>query len=128
MKRKSLHHYSALNAYQFVTFRTQDSVDDYLHRINQSLNLNISEKQMKIDAYCDRSSKGCYLNAEVITIIMGYLKQIEPEYYELHAISIMPNHVHLLFQQNLELKQIVQKIKGVTARLVNNNLAKQGSL
>lgn len=54
---------------------------------------------MSIDSYCDQSHKGCYLNGEVIDIIEGYLKQLDPEFYQLIAYSIMPNHVHLLFQQ-----------------------------
>jgi len=61
MIRKSLHHYSELNAIQFVTFRTRDSVDDYLHRINHASGLSTSKKQMKIDEYCDQLDKGCYL-------------------------------------------------------------------
>ncbi len=128
MIRKSLHHYSELNAVQFVTFRTRDSVDAYLKRINNSCELSASEKQMKIDEYSDQLDKGCYLNANVITIIMDSLRQLEPEYYDLHAVSIMPNHIHLLFQQNSELRIVMQKIKGATARLVNKHLLKQGSL
>jgi len=37
---------------------------------------------MQIDSYCDQSSKGCYLNGEVIDIIGGHLKQLEPEFYQ----------------------------------------------
>jgi len=128
MIRKSLHHYSELNAVQFVTFRTRDSVDEYLQRINNNNELSTSEKQMKIDVYCDQLDRGCYLNANVITIIMDLLRRLEPEHYDLFAVSIMPNHIHLLFQQNIELKVIMQKIKGITARLVNQHLSKQGSL
>ncbi|PHS23782.1 MAG: hypothetical protein COA83_09240 [Methylophaga sp.] len=72
--------------------------------------------------------KAVILHADVITIIMDSLRQLEPEYYKLDAVSIMPNHIHLLFQQNVELKIIMQKIKGTTARLVNKHLLKQGSL
>lgn len=127
MIRKSLHHYSELNAVQFVTFRRRDSVDEYLKRINNHSELTASEKQMKIDAYCDQLDKGCYLNGDIITIVMDSLRRLEPKYYELHAVSIMPNHIHLLFQQNAELRIIMQKIKGVTARFVNKHLLRQGS-
>ncbi len=126
--RKSLHHYSELNAVQFVTFRTRDSVDEYLQRINNHNELSTSEKQMKIDAYCDQLDKGCDLNDDVITIVINSLRELEPQYYKLYALSIMPNHVHMLFQQNSELKVSMQKIKGTTARLVNQHLSKQGSL
>ena len=54
---------------------------------------------MKIDEYCDQSTKGCYLNNEIIQIMVTYLKTLEPGFYQLIAVSIMPNHVHLLIQQ-----------------------------
>ena len=126
MKPKSLHHYSKLNAYQFVTFRTTDSIDDYLYRINKIKDLTISQKQMKIDNYCDQSAKGCYFNGETTTLMIEYLKQLE-DYYCLIALSIMPNHAHLLFQQKRELEKIMQKIKGGSAFLINKQLKKQGS-
>lgn len=74
MYKRTLHHYSKLDTFQFVTFRTQDSVDDYLQRANQISRLSIAQKQMNIDSYCDQSSKGCYLNGEVIDIIEGHIK------------------------------------------------------
>jgi hypothetical protein len=33
MRKRTLHHYSKLDTYQFVTFRTLDSIDDYLQRV-----------------------------------------------------------------------------------------------
>ncbi|WP_269844811.1 hypothetical protein [Methyloprofundus sedimenti] len=42
MNKKVLNHYNKLNVIQFVTFRTHDSVDDYLHRVNQTPDLSIS--------------------------------------------------------------------------------------
>ena len=126
MTRKALHHYSELNTYQFVTFRTQDSVDAYLLGIHGNPNLSASEKQMKIDEYCDLSNKGCYLNGEILTLTMSYIKKLEPEYYQLYAVSIMPNHVHLLFQQKQALSVVMQKIKGATAFYINQHLSRKG--
>ncbi|RLA24945.1 MAG: hypothetical protein DRQ62_03980 [Gammaproteobacteria bacterium] len=126
MYKRTLHHYSKFDTYQFVTFRTQDSVDDYLQRVKQISGLSLAKKQMQIDSYCDQSSKGCYLNGEVIDIVGGHLKQLETEFYQLIAYSIMPNHVHLLFQQKQELKEIMRKAKGGTALLINICLARHG--
>jgi len=126
MTRRSLSHYSELNTYQFVTFRTQDSVDAYLLGINEKLDLSISERQMKVDEYCDVSNKGCYLTGEILTLVMRYIKKCEPEYYQLHAVSIMPNHVHLLFQQKQDLSVVMQKIKGATAFYINKHLSRKG--
>lgn len=127
MIRKSLHHYSELNTYQFITFRTQDSIDPYLKKISKMMELSISERQMKIDEYCDQSTTGCYLNNEIIQIMMTHLKTLEPDFYQLIAVSIMPNHVHLLIQQRQKLSTVMQKIKGAMAFQINKLLSRKGS-
>ena len=48
MVRKSLHHYSELEIYQFITFRTQDSIDTYLQKVSKMMELSVSERQMNI--------------------------------------------------------------------------------
>lgn len=126
MIRKSLHHYSQLEACQFITFRTQDSIDTYLQKVSKMMELSVSERQMKIDEYCDQSNKGCYLNGEIIDTVMIYIKSLEPEFYQLIAIIIMPNHVHLLIRQKQELRIIMQKIKGKMAFQINKLLSRKG--
>jgi len=126
MTRKSLHHYSELEAYQFITFRTQDSIDPYLKKISKMIELDVSARQMKIDEYCDQSNKGCYLNGESIFVIMTQLKTLGSEFYQLYAVSVMPNHVHLLIQQKQDLSEIMRKIKGSTALQINKLLSMQG--
>ena len=126
MVRKSLHHYSELEIYQFITFRTQDSIDTYLQKVSKMMKLSVSERQMKIDQHCDQSNKGCYLNGETIDMVMTCIKSLDPDYYKLIAVSIMPNHVHLLIQQKQELRIILQKIKGVLAFQINKHLSRKG--
>jgi len=126
MIRNNLHHYTEIESYQFITFRTQESIDPYLRKLSKTVDINVSEKQMKIDAYCDQSNKGCYLNGKVANLTMSYLKSLEPEYYLLTAVSIMPNHIHLLIQQKQELPIVMQKIKGATSHQINNLLARKG--
>ena len=126
MKRKILHHYSGLETYQFITFRTQDSIDPYLHKVFKMMELSVSERQMKIDEYCDQSNKGCYLNNEIIQVLIAYIKSLEPEFYQLCAVSIMPNHVHLLIQQKQDLSIVMQKIKGAMAFQINKLLSRKG--
>ncbi len=126
MIQKSLHHYSKKEAYQFITFRTQDSIDPYLQKLSKMLDLSASERQMKIDKYCDQSNKGCYLNDEIINMLITYIQSLEPDFYTLLAVSIMPNHVHLLIQQKQELRIIMQKIKGSTAFQINKLLSRKG--
>ena len=126
MIRKTLHHYSEIESYQFITFRTLDSIDPYLHKISKTPRLSVSERQMKIDEYCDHSTLGCYLIGEVINIILTHIKSLEPDYYQLIAISIMPNHIHLLIKQKQDLKVVMQQIKGSLAFKINKLLSRKG--
>lgn len=125
---KKLHHYSKINTYQFITFRTKDSVDDYLLRLKDEASSSESRKQLKADEYLDRSSKGNYLNGSIINLIHDYVKNLEPKYYNLTCISIMPNHIHLLIQQNQGLAQIMQHLKGGLSFKINKQLNRKGTL
>jgi len=122
----SLHHYSEKGVYQFVTFRTQDSIDPFLIRLSTNMELSVSVREMKIDAYSDILNKGCYLTGEILTLMMNYITALDAEYYQLYAVSIMPNHVHLLFQQKQDLSLVMQKIKGATAFYINKQLSRKG--
>ena len=122
---KHLHHHSELNAIQFVTFRTQDSLDEFIIKLMKS-DIEESKKQWRIDQYLDNSPKGAYLNGNKIELLAVYLKKLEPELYDLIAFSIMPNHVHILFTQKQELHKIMQKLKGESAIFLNKALEKKG--
>ncbi|MDC9729237.1 MAG: transposase [Methyloprofundus sp.] len=121
-----LHHYSEEGAYQFVTFRTQDSIDPFLMKLSKNTNLSVSAKEMQIDEYSDSLDRGCYLKDEVLHIVMQHIKSLEPDFYDLIAVSVMPNHVHVLFEQREKLSVIMQKIKGVTAFKINKILLQKG--
>lgn len=91
--KKQLFHYNQINTYQFVTFRTKASIDDFLLRMHES-DLKESDKQYKIDQYLDTSDKGRLLNDSVIDCVIDYCKELSPEFFELIALSVMPNHLH----------------------------------
>ncbi|BBP44595.1 transposase [Thiosulfativibrio zosterae] len=124
--RKSLVHFSELESFQFVTFRTQASIEDYQERLHLSPNLSSSQKQTLIDDYCDQSLLGRYLNGDVLEQLMQSVKSLEPDYYHLIAVSIMPNHVHILFQQKQTTTQIMHKLKGSSTLMINKMLKQQG--
>ncbi|MEA3405822.1 MAG: transposase [Pseudomonadota bacterium] len=119
-------HFSELDSFQFVTFRTQESIEDYQQRLNLPSNLSTSHKQSLIDNYCDKSLLGRYLNNEVLHELMHIFHSLEPDFYNLIAVSIMPNHVHLLFQQKQPTAKIMQKLKGSSALVINKKLKRQG--
>ncbi len=113
--------------YQFVTFRTKESIDGYIQKLYGS---DDSEKlkQYKIDSYLDRSENGAFLNEQVILDIQKYFQSYDKKMYELMALSIMPNHIHILFKQNDELKNIMRKLKGGSAHIVNKLLDRKGQV
>lgn len=52
----------------------------------------------RIDAYLDSGSGECWLrNPDVARIIVRTLRFFDGQRYSLHAWSVMPNHVHVVF-------------------------------
>ena len=122
---KKLPHIDTLNHYQFVTFRTHDSLDDYLKKI-ESFDLPNAKKQVHIDKYLDTSNAGRYFEGEVLEYMRLFLLSLDTVAYELVSFVIMPNHIHIFFYQKEELSHILQKLKGATAVEINKILKKRG--
>ncbi|MEA1955084.1 MAG: transposase [Campylobacterota bacterium] len=47
-------------------------------------------------------------------------------FYNLIAFCIMPNHIHILFKQNENISNIMQKLKGGSSLIINRLLNKSG--
>jgi REP element-mobilizing transposase RayT len=124
-KRKVLPHIDLAGYYQFVTFRTHDSLDDYITRV-RAQEIESKKQEYIIDRYLDNSSKGAYLNGEVLTYLKGFLHSLDGDLYELVAFVVMPNHVHILFRQTDALNTTMQKIKGTSAFAINKMLDRKG--
>ena len=123
--RRFLPHVDLIGYYQFVTFRTHDSLDDFIKRI-RSEDISSKEQEYKIDQYIDTSSKGCYLNDKVLEYLRDYFIEKDKSFYDLVSFVIMPNHVHILFKQNIEISKIMQQIKGATSFEINKRLHRKG--
>ena len=63
-----LPHINLNEYYQFITFRTNYSIDSYVSKIQENHNLSNKNKQYQIDKYLDYSSNGAYLFDEKIDI------------------------------------------------------------
>jgi len=125
MKYKHLHHVDLPNHYQFITFRTHESLDFFLEKLTKQNKPN-NMKQLEIDKYLDASNNGSYLNEAVLTYLYDFLINKNNELYELAAFNIMPNHVHLLFKPILQLTNVMQKLKGNSAYQINKMLNLKG--
>ena len=111
--------------YQFITFRTFDSVDEYVKKIS-STNQPNQTKQQQIDDYLDSSTNGAYLNGKILEFLYEFLKSKDGVLCELVAFAIMNNHVHLLIKPLESLSKIVQSIKGGSAKIINEMIGKSG--
>jgi len=121
---KKLPHISNYGYYQFVTFRTNDSLDDYLKKILDTQTEN-SKKQYQIDKYLDSSNNGRYLNDTVLELSKEYLIKQDKKLFELVCFSIMPNHIHILFKETMNLSKTIQRLKGALAFEINKALDKK---
>ncbi len=123
---KKLPHIDAKNHYQFVTFRTNDSLDSYINKLIKDENLKQNIKQYKIDEILDTSNNGAYLNKDVLKYLYQFLRELNCNVYEIICFVIMPNHVHILFKQLKPLDETIRVIKSKSAREINTLLNKSG--
>jgi len=120
-----LPHIDIKDHYQFITFRTQDSVDTYLRNL-AGQNLPNSKHQLAIDKYLDQSQNGAYLTDEVLLFLNDFIKTNDAVLYGLIAFCIMPNHVHLLIRPLDKLARIMRLLKGGSAKLINEMMRREG--
>ncbi|MCD6259897.1 MAG: transposase [Helicobacteraceae bacterium] len=121
-----LPHINAIDHYQFVTFRTHDSLDTYLQKILEDTTLKTSIKQYQLDAHLDLSSAGSYFYNDALATMYDLLQSLDAELYELVCFCIMPNHVHILFRQTSSLESTMRRLKSQSAREMNRVLRREG--
>ncbi len=121
-----LHHINLKEHYQFVTFRTYESVDEYVKGIQNSTDTE-KIKQYKIDKYLDTAKNGAYLYDDAIDIMTDTVLVEDENMYDVEIMSIMPNHVHILLKQHINLEIIMQYIKGKSAVELNKHFQRKGT-
>jgi putative transposase len=114
---------------QFVTFRLADSFPTELQDEWQKL-LKIEddrERRIQLEAWLDLGHGACHLRNESIAgIVVNEMQRCDGSQYRLLAWTIMPNHVHALFELGeTPMRKILQQWKGATARAANSLLGVQ---
>jgi len=129
MKEKYNHlpHTNLIGYFQFITFRTKESLDKYLTQLYNSTETE-KIKQYKMDRYLDQSFNGALLYGEIITKIKDYYLSYDKDVFEIEALSIMPNHIHVLLKQNGDIANIMRILKGGAGHIVNKTLGRKGAV
>lgn len=130
-ERGYLPHRDEVGLTQFVTFRLADSFPaelraewEHLFQIEDQ-----RERRLELEAWLDRGRGVCHLQDDRIAqIVAQSLRHFDGERYQLRAFTLMPNHVHVLFQAiSVPMAQIVKSWKQFSARQINTLLGRSGS-
>ena len=115
---------------QFVTFRLADSFPAELQEEWKGL-LKIEdhrERRIQLEAWLDQSRGVCHLRDERIAqIVADALRKFDGTRYRLLAWTLMPNHVHVLFEVGeMSMAEILKSWKQFTATQANKLLGNCG--
>ena len=63
-------------------------------------------------------------------MVFETIRECDGDSIDLDALVVMPDHVHLIFRlsETVQLSQLLQRIKGRSARRVNQTLRREGSI
>lgn len=151
--KRSLPHLQPRGRAVFVTIRSSDPIPDkFMTEYNQYVNtLKAAEakaednKELKIsnnkkafarmdDIYTRYHTELDLTQPETIAELISDNIHILGDLCRVYAYTIMPNHVHLLIRPTeidgvvISLAEIMQRLKGLSARQVNMLLGRRGSL
>jgi putative DNA methylase len=124
--RRRLPHWYAVGQPLFVTFRLAGSLPRGRHF--DPGEMNSGQAFACLDGLLDRGAAGpLYLRmAEVAGLVEEAIRAGAETDYSLHAWVVMPNHVHLLITPLRDVSEILNRLKGVTARAANRWLGREG--
>jgi menaquinone-specific isochorismate synthase len=149
IRSRRLPHWEVEGAVYFVTFRLADSLpkralqkSDWKRKDIQATaskmgrGLTASERRRmeqlqsrRVEKSLDTGAGKCFLkdNANAL-VVVNALKEFDGSRYWLFAWSVMPNHVHVLFQTigNISLAGILHSWKSFSAKAANQILGRRG--
>ena len=130
-------HFDEANIVQSVNFRLGDAIPRYVLEEARAAysSTGVPRRRAhihtKLERFADRGLGAAILgNRDVARILENELKHSNGKQYELLAWCIMPNHVHVCFQQysGHRLATILQGWKGRSSRLINSATGAVGPL
>ena len=137
--RRNLPHLYYQEGQYFVTFRLANSIPQIaLEELKKEFKTlgkmtAIQQKRLfvKYDSILDSNEIGIkYLALQpIVDILKATLHYPDGKEYKLICYSIMPNHVHLVFEllnENKGISKIMQSIKRISARNANQELKRSG--
>ena len=125
------------NVTRFITFRLADSLpQNILNRLKEELAHdkladNSDEYRERTEKYLDQGIGACILKSpEIAEIVENTIAYEHEKSCEIISWVIMPNHVHLLLRplEGQSLSDIMKRIKGVSARKINQATDSSGSV
>jgi putative transposase len=123
--RHYLPHFDSRDVVQFVTLRLVDSLPaEALERLKAA-----DQPESLRHALLDHGWGACWLDSEPIArLVEDAFLAFDGVRYRLHAWTIMPNHVHVLFTvlPNAPLGKAVGSWKRFTARRANEQIRRSG--
>jgi len=149
IRQRRLPHWEIQEAVYFVTFRLGDSLpkralqklvsqraDIIATAAQMSRTLTASERRRqgqlharRIEKSLDAGAGECFLrNPAIALMVANALKEFDGLRYHLFAWSVMPNHVHVVFQSigNNSLAEILHSWKSYSAKAANQILRRNG--
>jgi REP element-mobilizing transposase RayT len=149
IRSRRLPHWEVENAIYFVTFRLADSLPsqalqkiDFQRKDIVATSSHMSRpltaiesmrlKQLqvrRIEKALDLAAGECFLKTpQIAQVVVDALRKFDGSRYRLFAWSVMPNHVHVLFQAlgDMFLEDILHSWKSYSAKSANRILGRSG--
>ena len=144
-KRTNMPHWHVPNGIYFVTFRLADSlpryVEERLAEMRKALRSAREDRHDGVEARrveraifkvteddLDIHRGKCWLrNSEVAVMVQSALDYGDGNAYEMVAMALMPNHVHVVFRlADAELDAVIKQWKSFTSHRANKMLGRSG--
>lgn len=116
---------------QFVTFRLGDSFPAELqHEWETIFQLEDErERRLQLESWIDLGWGSCHLqDKRVAEMVYQTLRHFDGHRYHLQAFTLMPNHVHVLFEvTTVPMHQVVKSWKQYSSNRANQLLGRTGT-